>query len=113
MVFSHQQFLCNQNKPFLFLFQITSKEGPHCATFVMYEEDHTLGNVLRYLIMKNPQVDFCGYSIPHPSEKKINMRIQTHGEPAIDCFRKGLKDLSLVCDHMKHEFEKELKRFQG
>lgn len=25
-------------------------------------------------------VTFCGYSVPHPSESKINLRIQTNGE---------------------------------
>jgi DNA-directed RNA polymerase subunit L len=29
--------------------------------------------------MKNPDVEFCGYSIPHPSEAKLNLRIQTYG----------------------------------
>ena len=27
----------------------------------------------------SPQVEFCGYSIPHPSEAKMNVRIQTYG----------------------------------
>lgn len=90
-----------------------------CMTFVLKEEDHTLGNALRYMIMKkwgsytvlqlvqtwmcctwmchvfsycpsrimfsskrficSPEVTFCGYSVPHPSEHKINLRIQTNG----------------------------------
>jgi hypothetical protein len=25
----------------------------------------------------SPEVDFCGYSVPHPSEPKMNVRIQT------------------------------------
>ncbi len=28
----------------------------------------------------SPDVEFCGYSIPHPSEAKMNVRIQTYGE---------------------------------
>ena len=27
----------------------------------------------------SPDVTFCGYSVPHPSEHKINLRIQTNG----------------------------------
>jgi hypothetical protein len=30
-------------------------------------------------ILKSPDVEFCGYSIPHPSEPKMNVRIQTYG----------------------------------
>lgn len=80
------------------------------ASFEFEREDHTLGNALRYMIMKkyvffapavaaptncasketdrslsfrppaSPDVEFCGYSIPHPSEAKMNVRIQTYGE---------------------------------
>jgi len=60
------------------------------VTFQITDEDHTLGNALRYVITKkygelkyilicSPDVEFCGYSIPHPSEPKLNMRIQTYG----------------------------------
>ena len=62
------------------------------ATFVVNEEDHTLGNALRYVLMKecvcathrstdpdSPKVEFCGYSAPHPSEDKIHLRIQMYG----------------------------------
>lgn len=55
-------------------------QGPHAASFVIEQEDHTLGNSLRYFINKNPDVEFCGYTIPHPSETKMNIRIQTWGE---------------------------------
>ncbi|KAG8144480.1 putative DNA-directed RNA polymerases I and III subunit RPAC2-like protein [Naja naja] len=62
--------------------QMVQAEGSDktCITFVLNNEDHTLGNSLRYMIMKNPEVEFCGYSITHPSERKINFRIQTRGK---------------------------------
>lgn len=43
------------------------------------DEDHTLGNALRHVLMQNKEVDFCGYSVPHPSEPKMNLRLQTTG----------------------------------
>lgn len=33
-----------------------------------------------FLSTDSPNVDFCGYTITHPSESKINFRIQTRGE---------------------------------
>lgn len=45
------------------------------ATFSFYDEDHTLGNLLRNQIVKNPFVEFCAYSVPHPSEPICNLRI--------------------------------------
>jgi DNA-directed RNA polymerase subunit L len=29
----------------------------------------------------SPDVEFCGYSIPHPSEAVLHLRIQTWGKP--------------------------------
>lgn len=81
------------------------EEDETCQTFVFNKEDHTLGNSLRYIIMKNPDTQFCGYSIPHPSEEKVNLRIQTYGKPATDVLRKGLKDLNSVCEHVLRTFE--------
>lgn len=31
------------------------------------------------LIEYSPLVEFCGYTIPHPSEDKMNLRVQTAG----------------------------------
>ena len=40
------------------------------ATFIFGNEDHTLGNTLRYILMQRTETDFCGYSVPHPYERK-------------------------------------------
>ncbi|EGP85280.1 uncharacterized protein MYCGRDRAFT_45952, partial [Zymoseptoria tritici IPO323] len=75
------------------------------ASFAFEKEDHTLGNALRYMIMKNPDVEFCGYSIPHPSEAVMNLRIQTwDGVNVMEVLRKGLDDLSDMCDAVEEKF---------
>ncbi|KAA8572469.1 hypothetical protein MFRU_003g03080 [Monilinia fructicola] len=74
------------------------------ASFEFKKEDHTLGNALRYIIMKNPDVEFCGYSIPHPSEELMNVRIQTYTMSAEDALRKGLDDLIDLCDVVADKF---------
>ena len=38
------------------------------ATYSFTGEDHTLGNIIRNQIVKNKHVEFCAYSVPHPSE---------------------------------------------
>lgn len=40
----------------------------HNATYSFNGEDHTLGNIVRNQIVKNKHVEFCAYSVPHPSE---------------------------------------------
>lgn len=69
------------------------EDNGRCATYELDEEDHTLGNALRHMILKNPQVKFCGYALPHPNERKINLQIQVYSGEAISAFEKGLRDL--------------------
>ncbi|KAL2171050.1 hypothetical protein VTG60DRAFT_3898 [Thermothelomyces hinnuleus] len=78
---------------------------PTAASFEFLNEGHTLGNALRYIIMKNPDVEFCAYAIPHPSEAKMNVRIQTfEGTTAIEVLQKGLRDLQELCDIVTDKF---------
>ncbi|KNG80770.1 DNA-directed RNA polymerases I and III subunit RPAC2 [Aspergillus nomiae NRRL 13137] len=75
------------------------------ASFQFDGEGHTLGNALRYAIMKNPQVEFCGYTIPHPSETKMNLRIQTYDTTnAVEALEKGLDSLMDLCDVVTDKF---------
>ncbi|KAL2815924.1 DNA-directed RNA polymerase [Aspergillus granulosus] len=87
------------------------------ASFQFEGEGHTLGNALRYAIMKkyavppfillggHPDVEFCGYTIPHPSESKMNLRIQTYDTTtAIEALEKGLDTLMDLCDVVTDKF---------
>ncbi|KAF3483713.1 DNA-directed RNA polymerase I and III 14 KDA polypeptide [Arthroderma uncinatum] len=75
------------------------------ASFQFEGEDHTLGNALRYVIMKNPDVEFCGYTMPHPSEPKMNLRIQTYDSTNVfTVLEKGLDDLMDLCDVVTEKF---------
>lgn len=65
--------------PLRFPSQLSNADNT-CATLVVMGEDHTLGNAFRYVLAKNKEVDFVGYSIPHPSEMKMNMRVQTKSQ---------------------------------
>lgn len=86
-----------------------SSEDGTAASFQVIDEDHTLGNALRYIIMKNPEVEFCGYSIPHPSENKLNIRIQTYGNiTAIEALHIGLDNLSELCGSIEEKFVESL-----
>uniref|UniRef100_A0A453HLC0 DNA-directed RNA polymerase RBP11-like dimerisation domain-containing protein n=1 Tax=Aegilops tauschii subsp. strangulata TaxID=200361 RepID=A0A453HLC0_AEGTS len=49
------------------------------STFSIMEEDHTLANSVRFVLNQDPRVAFCGYSIPHPADNKVNIRVQTTG----------------------------------
>lgn len=84
------------------------------ATFSLEGEDHTLGNSLRFVLNRNPQVAFCGYSVPHPSEELVNVRVQTTGDlTAVQAFRDGLNDLSGICDVIEEEFKRKSEAFSS
>ncbi|KAJ5043003.1 uncharacterized protein L3040_004392 [Drepanopeziza brunnea f. sp. 'multigermtubi'] len=119
------------------------------ASFEFKKEDHTLGNSLRYIIMKkygnlddplhslsylpishselerctrltsvrprkSPNVEFCGYSIPHPSEELMNIRIQTYeGTTAVAALDKGFQDLMDLCDEVALKFMQAREDFDG
>ncbi|KAI2466026.1 RBP11-like subunits of RNA polymerase [Annulohypoxylon bovei var. microspora] len=84
------------------------------ASFEFLKEGHTLGNALRYIIMKNPDVEFCAYAIPHPSEDKMNLRIQTYDTTtAAAALAKGLQDLEDLCDVVADEFWTEREKFEA
>ncbi|RMZ86213.1 hypothetical protein DV737_g313, partial [Chaetothyriales sp. CBS 132003] len=102
----------------------------HAASFQVMNEDHTMGNALRYFINKksaftaktnssekknarptncasSPDVEFCGYTIPHPAEPKMSIRIQTWEDSktsAFDALRKGLQDMVEACDVVSATF---------
>ena len=67
-------------------------------TYVFRGEDHTLGNALRHVLMRQKDVEFCGYSVPHPSEPFVHVRLQTTGAPARAVLDDGLKQLGGICD---------------
>ncbi|KAK9819675.1 hypothetical protein WJX72_000978 [[Myrmecia] bisecta] len=83
-------------------------------TYAIEDEDHTLGNSLRFLLNKNPHVDFVGYSIGHPSEHRVQFRIQTTGEiTATEALRQACRDLKQICAHMKQTMAEEVERVKS
>lgn len=53
--------------------------GPATSrTFVLGDEDHTLGNALRHVLINDARIDFAGYCVPHPSEPVVHIRVQSN-----------------------------------
>jgi DNA-directed RNA polymerase I and III subunit RPAC2 len=85
-----------------------------CATFIFTDEDHTLGNSLRYFLAQYPSVEFAAYNVPHPLENKMTIRIQTcDGTPAVVCLKRALRDMQDVCVHMKSTFNAEVDAYRA
>ncbi|GIQ80670.1 hypothetical protein KIPB_001503 [Kipferlia bialata] len=85
---------------------MSGTEGTDLAslTFQFTDEDHTLGNVMRYLLLKNPDVEFAGYAVPHPAETKMNLHVQTsEGMSSVDCMREAAADLGNIAKNMREK----------
>ncbi|KAJ1255246.1 hypothetical protein BS78_K272900 [Paspalum vaginatum] len=67
------------------------------STFAIMEEDHTFANSARFVLNQDPRVAFCGYSIPHPADRKVNIR---------DVMKDALQDLVVMCQHVRETFDK-------
>ncbi|CAG7717508.1 unnamed protein product [Allacma fusca] len=67
---------------------------PNAALFTVNKEDHTLGNMIRNQLLKDPHVLFCGYKQPHPLEHKIILRVQTTADYSPqDALKNAITDL--------------------
>mmetsp|Transcript_15607 Transcript_15607/g.34099 ORF Transcript_15607/g.34099 Transcript_15607/m.34099 type:complete len:151 (-) Transcript_15607:316-768(-) len=90
--------------------------GPeHSRTFSLGNEDHTIGNSLRHVLMQSDRVGFAGYSVPHPSEPVVQIRVQTSGRPgenepppAIDALKEACETLADQCAHIAQMLEDKL-----
>ncbi|KAL2467376.1 RNApolymerase 14 kDa subunit [Abeliophyllum distichum] len=83
------------------------------ATFSLTDEDHTLANSLRFTLNQDPRVTFCGYSIPHPSDARVNIRVQTTGDPASEVLKDSCQDLMLICQHVRSTFDQAVVEFKN
>ena len=92
--------------------EVGQQDGPAAATFTLYNEDHTIGNTLRYMLNKTPCVSFCGYSVPHPSEPKMNIRLQTTGPPATTVLHGALGNVYDVGSHVLDTFNAAVQEFR-
>ncbi|XP_052136398.1 uncharacterized protein LOC127754843 [Oryza glaberrima] len=88
-------------------------EDSSASTFSIAEEEHTLANPARFVLNQDPRVAFCGYSIPRPADNKVNIRVQTTGDPAIDVFKDGLQDLIVMCQHVRGTFDNAVVDFRS
>lgn len=92
-------------------FEIRGNGPPSSRTFAIGDEDHTLGNSLRHVLMQNAKVEFAGYSVPHPSEPVVHIRVQTNKKSnitAVDALKEGCATLSDQCAYVLEQLEEEL-----
>lgn len=82
------------------------------STFVFGNEDHTLGNCLRHVLCQRKETEFVGYSVPHPYEPKMNIRLQTRTDKAINVLKAGLNDLEEATNIIDDSFIQAMRKYR-
>mmetsp|Transcript_71011 Transcript_71011/g.154339 ORF Transcript_71011/g.154339 Transcript_71011/m.154339 type:complete len:193 (-) Transcript_71011:123-701(-) len=79
---------------------------PDACVFKIWLEDHTLGNILRMELLRNENVVFVGYKVPHPLDHMIELRLQTlpKSSPEI-ALRRAIANLRTECKSMLDQFD--------
>ena len=112
----HEKMSVNEvkNKPAPFELEVRGTGHPGSRTFAIGDEDHTLGNSIRHVLMQNSKVAFAGYSVPHPSEPVVHIRVQTaektvvgnnDRQAATDVLKEACETLISQCDAVLDQVE--------
>mmetsp|Transcript_27538 Transcript_27538/g.76944 ORF Transcript_27538/g.76944 Transcript_27538/m.76944 type:complete len:117 (+) Transcript_27538:89-439(+) len=84
---------------------------PFAGTFTIEKEDHTLGNMLRHQLLRNPDVIFAGYMMPHPLEHKIVIKVQTTRKSTPNqAMQTAIKELQKDLGSLQADFEEGIRR---
>eukprot|EP01061_Rhynchopus_euleeides_P044741 TRINITY_DN7873_c0_g1_i1.p1 TRINITY_DN7873_c0_g1~~TRINITY_DN7873_c0_g1_i1.p1 ORF type:complete len:218 (+),score=47.69 TRINITY_DN7873_c0_g1_i1:220-873(+) len=86
--------------------------GQSSASFTWLNEGHTLGNSLRHMLVQNPNVLQCGYSIPHPLEPKMVMEVTSRTYPP-DLVSHSLESLAALCERSAQGFSQSYGEFES
>jgi len=73
----------------------------NAGTFRLNKEDHTIANLLRMQLLRDPAVRFAGYIHPHPLVHYIDLKIQTNtttNEPS-EVLSNAIEDLNGEVSH--------------
>jgi len=72
----HETFLLNPDGSEKKIVMEKDKRMLDAATFTINREDHTLGNLLATQLLRDPNVVYAGYRVPHPLENHIEIKVQ-------------------------------------
>ena len=87
------------------------QKKPNGGTFILRKEDHTLGNLIRIQLLRDKEVRFAGYRIPHPLIFETHVRIETMNiaPNPVKVMTSAVEDLVTEVDKIQTALERELK----
>merc|ERR1712054_41644 len=92
----------------------TMSEDENTLTFVLEDEDHTLGATLVDVLNRSALVTFAGYTIPHPSERKVQLCVQTlPSTTPKEALLAAAESLSNMCKSTEKLFTSKVEEFDN
>eukprot|EP00166_Cyanidium_caldarium_P003607 ctg_35.g106 len=85
----------------------------HCGTFYIEREDHTLANLIRAQLLRDDNVLFAAYRVPHPLEHLVVLRVQTRSAryTPLEAFCAALAALKNEAHVLEDELASEVQRW--
>ena len=87
----------------------------NAGEFKLNKEDHTVANLLRMQLLRDPSVRFAGYFHPHPLVHFINLKIQTNNSTVapVEVLSSAIEDLANETDHLITQFTDAVRILNG
>lgn len=92
----------------------TDTKVTNAGTFRFNKEDHTVLNLLRMQLLRDPNVRFVGYIHPHPLVNYMDLKIQTNTattDPKA-VLSNAIEDLSGETDHLTTQVQEALEKWK-
>mmetsp|Transcript_23644 Transcript_23644/g.55058 ORF Transcript_23644/g.55058 Transcript_23644/m.55058 type:complete len:128 (-) Transcript_23644:703-1086(-) len=97
-----QSFLLDEDKGEVKVTYTSDTKVSNAGTFRLNKEDHTVGNLFRMQLLRDPSVRFAGYIHPHPLVYYIDLKIQTNSSTVapVEVLSSAIEDLGNETDHL-------------
>ncbi|CAE7502329.1 POLR2J [Symbiodinium microadriaticum] len=85
----------------------------NAGMFILGKEDHTMGNIIRLQLLRDPSVRFAGYRMPHPLVDDCHIKVQTMSKRTtpVRAFQDALQDLKDEVAMIERSFEASAEAF--
>mmetsp|Transcript_8861 Transcript_8861/g.36251 ORF Transcript_8861/g.36251 Transcript_8861/m.36251 type:complete len:119 (-) Transcript_8861:69-425(-) len=86
----------------------------NAGTYVVQKEDHTLGNIVRMQLHRDPNVVFAGYQVPHPSDNRIVIKVHTNKNSSpMQAMTESVNCLSEEISTLTQKFKDEVQAYKS
>jgi DNA-directed RNA polymerase I and III subunit RPAC2 len=76
-------------------------------------EAHTLGNCMRWMLSQNPEVAYVAYTVPHPIQPSMHLKVTTKTQPALRVVAEACQEVKDVARTLLHAYDAAWEEFEA